>query len=75
MTIFGSGIATGKYAMASSQPLGSPSDFADTTVKAEMFGETPPKATEGSTRSMGSQVRLLGRRGRGQTLLMCRLFC
>lgn len=47
MVIFGSGMATGKYAMASSEPLGSPSDFADTAMKAEMLDEdAPPKATE-----------------------------
>jgi hypothetical protein len=33
--------------MASSEPLGSPSEFVDSTMKAEMFDEeAPPKATE-----------------------------
>jgi hypothetical protein len=62
MTIFGSGIATGKYAMASSQPLGSPSDFADTTVKAEMFGETPPKATKEVNKVHGESSQTIGKK-------------
>ena len=47
--IFGNGQATGKFAMGSSEPLGSPSEFAETSLKADMkvddveklFGEAP----------------------------------
>ena len=45
--IFGNGFATGKYAMGSSEPLGSPSDFAESSLKIEeltkVFGEEPKK--------------------------------
>jgi len=47
--IFGNGQATGKFAMGSSEPLGSPSEFAETSLKVDMkvddveklFGEAP----------------------------------
>ncbi|KAG2553811.1 hypothetical protein PVAP13_9KG623600 [Panicum virgatum] len=38
-TIFGNGLATGKYAMGSNEALGSPSDFADGFVKTEPCDE------------------------------------
>ncbi|TVU31552.1 hypothetical protein EJB05_23241, partial [Eragrostis curvula] len=48
--IFGNGHATGKFAMGSSEPLGCPSDFAESTVKLEetkLFGETSkPQGTQ-----------------------------
>jgi hypothetical protein len=37
--IFGNGQATGKYAMGSSEPLGAPSDFAESSLKNERFEE------------------------------------
>jgi hypothetical protein len=47
MTIFGSGMATGKYAMASSEALGCAADFADISTKAELLdGEASHKAAE-----------------------------
>ncbi|TVU47743.1 hypothetical protein EJB05_07352 [Eragrostis curvula] len=48
--IFGNGLATGKFAMGSSEPLGCPSDFAESSLKAEdcksMFGEPSTKGQE-----------------------------
>jgi len=38
-TIFGNGLATGKYAMGSNEALGSPLDFADGFVKTEPCDE------------------------------------
>lgn len=35
MTIFGNGQATGKYAMGSNEPLGTPVEFSDTSIKIE----------------------------------------
>ncbi|KAL6614925.1 hypothetical protein ACP70R_037195 [Stipagrostis hirtigluma subsp. patula] len=47
MVIFGSGMATGKFAMASNEPLGTPSDFADSSLKVEgIVDEKPPKAND-----------------------------
>jgi hypothetical protein len=42
-TIFGNGLATGKFAMGSNENLGSPSDFADIDVKTEPFDEKEVK--------------------------------
>lgn len=39
MTIFGSGMATGKYAMGSNEPLGSQTELTDTSIKIELFGD------------------------------------
>ena len=33
--IFGNGLATGKFAMGSSEPLGSPSDFDESSFKSD----------------------------------------
>jgi transketolase C-terminal domain/subunit len=38
-TIFRNGLATGKYAMGSNEALGSPSDFANSSIKAEPYDE------------------------------------
>jgi hypothetical protein len=38
-TIFGNGLATGKYAMGSNEALGSPSDFANSSIKTEPYDE------------------------------------
>ncbi|XP_034594735.1 uncharacterized protein [Setaria viridis] len=50
--IFGNGLATGKYAMGSSEPLGSPSDFADSEndhIKLDdMAGKGQPAGPLGS---------------------------
>ena len=42
MTIFGNGLATDKYAMGSNEALGSPSDFADSSVKTEPHDYNTP---------------------------------
>jgi hypothetical protein len=39
MTIFGIGLATGKYTMGSNEALGSPSDCIVSLVKAEPYDE------------------------------------
>lgn len=39
LTIFGTGLATGKYAMGSNEALGSPSDCAASSMKAEPYDE------------------------------------
>jgi hypothetical protein len=44
-TIFGNGLATGKYAMGSNEALGSPSLFYDSDVKSEPYDEE--KAAKG----------------------------
>jgi hypothetical protein len=44
-TIFGNGLATGKYAMGSNEALGSPSLFYDNDVKSEPYDEE--KAAKG----------------------------
>lgn len=36
MTIFGNGLATGKYAMGSNEALGTPSDCVGTSIKAKV---------------------------------------
>lgn len=36
MTIFGNGLATGKYAMDSNEALGTPSDCVGTSIKAKL---------------------------------------
>jgi hypothetical protein len=42
-TIFGNGLATGKYAMGSNEALGNPSDFVDSDLKTEPFDENVGK--------------------------------
>ncbi|KAJ1254914.1 hypothetical protein BS78_K308500 [Paspalum vaginatum] len=48
MVIFGNGQATGKYAMGSNEALGSPSDFAESSLKTDIFeeGKACAKAVE-----------------------------
>ncbi|KAJ1275662.1 hypothetical protein BS78_05G152800 [Paspalum vaginatum] len=48
MIIFGNGQATGKYAMGSNEALGSPSDFAESSLKTDIFeeGKACAKAVE-----------------------------
>jgi hypothetical protein len=45
-TIFGNGLATGKFAMGSNEALGSPSDIVDSDVKTEPFDEKEAKGLE-----------------------------
>jgi len=54
MTIFGNGLATGKYAMGSNEALGSPSDFADSSVKTE------PHDDEKAAKSMDAAAKVFG---------------
>ncbi|KAK3158115.1 hypothetical protein QOZ80_2AG0133090 [Eleusine coracana subsp. coracana] len=54
--IFGNGLATGKFAMGSSEPLGSPSDFAKSSLKTDEvkgFGEPSKNATGGTVSGSG----------------------
>lgn len=58
MTIFGNGLATGKYAMGSNEALGSPSDFADTSVKAEPYDEDQAaKSMDDATKVFGEACK------------------
>ena len=54
MTIFGNGLATGKYAMGSNEALGSPSDSADSSVKTE------PHDDEKVAKSMDHAAKVFG---------------
>jgi hypothetical protein len=45
MVIFGNGMAIGKYAMGSNEPLGTTSDFAESSLKSELTDAT--KLTKG----------------------------
>lgn len=47
--IFGNGLATGKFAMGSSEPLGSPSDFAESSFKSD---ENVKGAEDGSKKEV-----------------------
>uniref|UniRef100_A0A0A9BP62 Uncharacterized protein n=1 Tax=Arundo donax TaxID=35708 RepID=A0A0A9BP62_ARUDO len=54
MVIFGSGIATGKFAMGSNEALGSPSNFTDSSLKAETFDEAKaPKVIDDLAKLLG----------------------
>ncbi|KAK3134940.1 hypothetical protein QOZ80_5BG0412670 [Eleusine coracana subsp. coracana] len=54
MTIFGSGIATGKFAMGSNEPLGCLSDCGESSMKADQFDEEKPtKARNGVAKTQG----------------------
>ncbi|XP_012704411.1 uncharacterized protein LOC101757975 [Setaria italica] len=68
--IFGNGLATGKFAMGSGEALGSPSDFAESSVKVEsnamkvddvpkIFGEAPKtqNASVGSGSNAGNKKK------------------
>jgi hypothetical protein len=46
--IFGNGQATGKYAMGSSEPLGTPSDFAESSMKIDASEDTRGGKIEGA---------------------------
>ena len=46
LVIFGNGMATGKYAMGSNEALGSPSDFAESSLKSDTFDDG--KGTKGA---------------------------
>lgn len=46
MTIFGTGLATGKYAMGSNEALGSPADGTANSGKLDPYDEKPFKATD-----------------------------
>ena len=54
ITIFGNGLATGKYAMGSNEALGSPSNFADSSVKTE------PHDDEKAAKSMDDAAKVFG---------------
>ena len=54
MTIFGNGLATDKYAMGSNEALGSPSNFADSSVKTE------PHDDEKAAKSMDAAAKVFG---------------
>uniref|UniRef100_A0A0E0L127 Uncharacterized protein n=1 Tax=Oryza punctata TaxID=4537 RepID=A0A0E0L127_ORYPU len=56
-TIFGNGLATGKYAMGSNEALGSPSDFADSSVKTEPYDD------EKAAKSMDIAAKIFGEAG------------
>ena len=68
MTIFGSGMATGKYAMASSEALGCASNFADSSMKAEpLDAEAPHKDAEEVNKVQGeSSVGVGNKRKRAE---------
>ncbi|KAK3138336.1 hypothetical protein QOZ80_5AG0367490 [Eleusine coracana subsp. coracana] len=54
--IFGNGLVTGKFAMGSSEPLGSPSDFAESSLKTyevKGFGEPSKNASGGTVSGSG----------------------
>ncbi|KAK3160827.1 hypothetical protein QOZ80_1BG0065350 [Eleusine coracana subsp. coracana] len=54
--IFGNGLATGKFAMGCSEPLGSPSDFAESSLKTDEvkgFREPSKNATAGTVSGSG----------------------
>ena len=60
MIIFGNGQATGKYAMGSNEPLGSPSDFAESSLKTDApkdlkSGKTEPVEGTKSEGGVGSK--------------------
>lgn len=63
--IFGNGLATGKFAMGSSEPLGSPSNFAESSFKSD---ENVKGAEDGSKEVpvSGGSGSGSGKKGRGQ---------
>jgi hypothetical protein len=61
--IFGNGQATGKFAMGSSEALGSPSDFAESSIKldgiriddvSKLFGDAPKNVDESAATAAGT---------------------
>src|SRR5438046_2367017 len=61
--IFANGQATGKFAMGSSEALGSPSDFAESSIKVDgmkiddvskLFGDAPKNQDDGAIAAAGS---------------------
>jgi len=72
MTIFGNDLATDKYAMGSNEALGSPSNFADSSVKTEPHDdEKAAKSLVKHTRMQRTSlvVLVLPTRGRGLSSL------
>jgi hypothetical protein len=56
-TIFGNDLATGKYAMGSNEALGSPYDFADSSIKAEPYDEDMvAKSMDAATAKISAEV-------------------
>ncbi|WVZ72076.1 hypothetical protein U9M48_020591 [Paspalum notatum var. saurae] len=47
--IFGNGLATGRWAMGSNEALGSPSDFAESSLKTELLNDVKNKTSDNVT--------------------------
>jgi hypothetical protein len=64
--IFGNGLATGKFAMGSSEPLGSPLDFAGSSFKSDEDVKGPEDGSKKEVPVSGGSGSRSGEKGRGQ---------